>query len=223
MILLKPSIEILRLPTNVLEDLELFGRVCYKSEDRITPESANRFIDMIVNDKHHYSVLRHKQATVRMICSRSISHQIVRHGLAHFLQESQRFCNYSKKNNGEIQFIIPFYLQDAIPEGRYKEDIYEKINYANANGECDWLEGMLFSEHRYHDLIAKGWKPERARGVLPNDCKTELILSANLEEWRHIFKQRADSHADESMQHLMFPLLAEFKKAIPIIFDDISC
>jgi len=221
MLLVKPSFKIEYIPENLYTDLELFGRNCYKSEDRITLESATKFMDMIVNDKHHYSILRHKQATVRFICSRGTSHQLVRHGLAHFLQESQRYCNYSKKNNGEIVYVIPFYLHDAIPEGVYHNESEININ-PPSNGARVWLSQVLQAEESYHTLVKQGWKPERARGILPNDAKTEVILTANLEEWRHIFKQRADSHADESMQWLMYPLLAEFKKEMPIIFDDIN-
>ena len=220
--LIKPSwaIEDMKSGDEILKSLERFGRNCYKSEDRITSESARRFMQMIVHEKKHYSILRHEKATVRLICSRSTSHQIVRHGLASFLQESQRYVNYSKKNDGEIQFIIPHFLHEFIPEGVYKDADVDKLELLN--GVRMWARHMLSSSYMYHSLIELGWKPERARGVLANDAKTEVIITANLEEWRHIFNQRASSHADEAMQHLIYPLLEEFKKHIPILFDDIN-
>lgn len=219
MLLVKPSATIdpdMRSGDEILRRLRLKANTCYKPE-KVSPKSDYEFMKDLVHNKKHTSVLRHEQASVKLVCSRSMSHQIVRHGLAHFLQESQRYCNYSKKNNRELVIVLPFYLHDIIEEGLFKPFSLFPNNIA----ACMWLRHMLDSEECYHSLIQSGWKPERARGVLPNDCKTEVEMTANLEEWRHIFKQRADSHADESMQYLMRPLLAEMKKRIPIIFDDL--
>ena len=219
MLLVKPSFIIdpdMRSGADILSRLRAKANTCYKPE-KASPKSDYDFMHDLVHYKKHTSVLRHEQASMKLICSRSTSHQIVRHGLAHFLQESQRYCNYSKKNNGELVIVIPFYLHNKIEEGLFKK--YSK--FPEDAAACMWLNHMLDSEERYRNLIDLGWKPERARGVLPNDAKTEVEITANLEEMRHIFKQRADSHADESMQYLMFPALAEFKKRIPIIFDDL--
>lgn len=223
MLLVKPSFEIdpdMRSGADILRRLRIKANTCYKPE-KASPKTDIEFMQDLVHVKRHTSVLRHEQASVKLICSRSISHQIVRHGLAHFLQESQRYCNYSKKNNGEMVFVIPFYLHDQIKEGVVK-DIEYMPNFTCNAGVNIWLSQMQASENAYHELVKHGWKPERARGVLPNDAKTEVEITANLEEWRHIFKQRADSHADESMQWLMFPLLEGFKKHIPVIFDDLG-
>lgn len=221
--LVKPSIQIedMKDGNEILKSLEYYGRNCYKSENKITNESAAIFMQMIVHEKKHYSILRHEKATVRMICSRSTSHQIVRHGLSHFLQESQRYVNYSKRNDGEVQFVIPHFLHDIVSEGVYHAE-HEVPIKAPSNGARIWLRHMLESEQRYHELTKAGWKAERARGVLPNDAKTEVIMSSNLEQWRNVFTQRASSHADEAMQWLMFPLLEQFKKRIPVLFDDIN-
>ena len=218
--LIKPSFEIdegMRDGDDILHRLRMKANTCYKPEKE-SPKSDTEFMTDLVHTKKHTSVLRHEQASMKLICSRSVSHQIVRHGLAHFLQESQRYCNYSKKGGGEVVFIIPFYLHAQIPEGVFDYDDIDSITDPDA---ILWLDAMLQSEAYYHKFIQRGWKPERARGVLPNDAKTEVEITANLEEWRHIFRQRADSHADESMQFLMRPALAEFKKRIPIIFDDL--
>ena len=220
--LIKPYFEIdkdLRSGDKILHRLRLKANTCYKPE-KSSSKSDYDFMHDLVHNKKHTSVLRHEQASMKLVCSRSTSHQIVRHGLAHFLQESQRYCNYSKKNDGHMIYIIPFYLHDQIPEGIYtrEQDITME---PPANGGRVWVRQMLQSEESYHTLITCGWKPERARGVLPNDAKTEVEITANLEEWRHIFQQRADSHADESMQFLMRPALAEMQIKIPVIFDDL--
>lgn len=219
MLLIKPHFIIdddMRPGDEILRRLRQKANTCYKPEKE-SPKSDLEFMQDLVHVKKHTSVLRHEQASMTLICSRSTSHQIVRHGLAHFLQESQRYCNYSKKNDGEVVYIIPFYLHNVLAEGVYKWD-----GSFDTDEPVDvWIRQMFSSESSYHQLVAAGWKPERARGVLPNDAKTEVVITANLEEWRHIFKQRADSHADESMQYLMRPALAEFKKRIPIILDDL--
>lgn len=221
MLLVKPSFTIdsdMRSGDEILNRLRIKANTCYKPE-KASPKSDLEFMHDLVHVKKHTSVLRHEQASMKLVCSRAVSHQIVRHGLAHFLQESQRYCNYSKKGGGHVVFIIPFYLHDKIKEGvvtaRTGLDLGDKCAYL-------WLDAMLSAEHTYHAMTKEGYKPERARGVLPNDAKTELVITANLEEWRHIFKQRADPHADESMQFLMHPALAEFKNHIPVIFDDLG-
>lgn len=203
---------------SILHQLRIKANTCYKPE-KLSPKSDLEFMQDLVHVKKHTSVLRHAQASCRIICSRSTSHQLVRHGLAHFLQESQRYCNYSKKNNGHVQFILPFYLQDIFDEGVYTAR--SSLDLKGNKGAWIWFNAMIQSEYNYHNLIAEGWKPERARDTLVNDTKTELVITANLEEWRHIFKARADSHADESTQYLMVPMLRQFKKLIPVVFDDI--
>lgn len=223
MLLVKPNFELdpgMRSGDEIIHRLRVKANTCYKPE-KASPKSDYDFMYDLVHVKKHHSVLRHEQASMKLICSRSVSHQIVRHGLAHFLQESQRYCNYSKKNDGEVVFIIPFWLHDTIPEGVYHSESEVGIT-PPSNGARVWLRQLFEAEKVYHELISIGWKPERARGVLPNDAKTEVEITANLEEWRHIFRQRADNHADESMQFLMRPALTEFQKRIPIIFDDLG-
>ena len=151
----------------------------YKPE-KASPRSDEEFMQDLVHVKKHTSVLRHEQASVTIICSRATSHQLVRHGLAHFLQESQRYCNYSKKNDGQVVFVIPFYLQNVFSERCYNERT--PLNLDGDKGAWIWFNAMLQSEHNYHSLIYEGWKPERARGTLVNDAKTELVITASLEE-----------------------------------------
>ena len=131
--------------------------------------------------------------------------ELVRHRLASFSQESTRYCNYSKdKFNNELTFIKPCWLETAT--GLSKNYFRNLLNRA---------------ERIYNDLILEGWSPGQARSVLPNALKTEIVVTANLREWRTIFQQRCASGAHEQMKELMHPLLAEMKSKIPVVFDDL--
>lgn len=202
---IEPSFEILdNVDGDVLiKQIELIGRVCYKSEDKITCNSAREFISMIIR-RGHESVLEHSKISVRFVCDRGISHEIVRHRIASYSQESTRYCNYSNSRFGnEVTFIRPFYW-DNNPE------LYKV-----------WLESMTFIENKYIELIKLGAKPEEARSVLPNSLKTELVVTMNLREWRHFFKLRTAAGAHPQMRQITIPLLQRFKQMIPVIFDDI--
>lgn len=205
MYLLKPSYEILYYPENILQFLEVCGRVCYKSEEKITNNSAEKFCSMI-KERQHESVIEHMSITVRFIANRGFTHELVRHRLASYSQESTRYCNYGKKG---VKFIIPPWLD--LKEGEYNKFSYPENNY--------WLNAMLTAEIYYNILLKKGWKPQQARGVLPIDLKTEIIVTANIREWNHIFKLRCSSAAHPQMQELMKPLKSEFQKRTPIIWE----
>jgi thymidylate synthase (FAD) len=149
-------------------------------------------------------VLEHSLLIVKITTARSISHQLVRHRLCAFSQESQRYCNYSKdKFDNEITVIRP-------------------AEFADDSSFDDWLESCLTAEQSYFAMLSKGLKPEVARAVLPNCTKTELVMSANYREWRHILKERTSSRADPSMRKLMGSLLSELHSKIPVVFDDIK-
>jgi len=200
--LIKPNYEILS-PIDgaaILKSLEMAGRVCYKSEEKITPESASKFVHMLIN-KGHESVLEHEKISVRFICDRGVSHEIVRHRIASFSQESTRYCNYK----GGVAFILPFWL----------------LNAGQAELEV-WNQAMRIAEESYQMLIKLGWTPQQARSVLPNSTKTEIIVTANLREWRTIFKQRTSKAAHPQMREIMCPLLDELAFAIPVVFEDIE-
>jgi len=191
----------------ILKKIEKAGRTSYKSEDRITPESAKEFIKKIMSLGHE-SVIEHEKITVRVICDRGISHEIVRHRIASYTQESTRFCNYSKgKFGSEITVIEPCFWDLSKEEDRKKYGI--------------WKKTMENVEKTYMELIQLGAKPEEARSVLPNSLKTEIVITMNLREWRHFFKLRTSKRAHPQMREIAIPLLHEFKKRIPIVFDDI--
>lgn len=213
MILVKPSAKIIAITNNPLQLIEETGRTCYKSEDKITSESAKPFVEMILK-RGHESVIEHASATVRFVVDRGVSHEIVRHRLASYSQESTRYCDYNK---GHVTFIIPPWCTD-VREGEWG-DFYEGLTL-----ESDiWLKAIYHSEMFYKRLREeKGWKPEQARSVLPNSLKTEIVMTANLRQWRLVFKQRTAMAAHPSMREVIIPLLKEFQKIVPIIFDDIS-
>lgn len=188
----------------ILKRIEKAGRTCYKSENRITEESAENFVRTLI-ERGHESVLEHESITVRFICDRGVSHEIVRHRIASFSQESTRYCNYSGNRFGnQITFIKPCFLEEGT--GGYKL----------------WKQAMFVAEKEYFELLNWGCTPQEARSVLPNSTKTEVVMTANLREWRHFLKLRTAKAAHPQMRELTVPLLHELQRQIPVIFDDIG-
>jgi thymidylate synthase (FAD) len=185
----------------ILKNLERYGRTCYKSEDKITPDSARKFVAAILKSGHE-SVIEHEKVTVRVICDRGVSHEIVRHRIASYSQESTRYCNYQSRG---IQVIKPFFFVTG-DDNKYKI----------------WLNTMYACEEAYNALIQAGASPQEARSVLPNSLKTEIVITYNLREWRHFFKLRCAKKAHPQMREITIPLLREFQRWIPVIFDDIA-
>lgn len=187
----------------IIKKIERIGRVCYKSEEKITESSAQEFIQRILKSGHE-SVIEHEAISVRVICDRGVSHEIVRHRIASYSQESTRYCNYSKDKFGnELTFIKPLFWNE--------EDEAYKI----------WYNEMLRVEEIYLKLISIGAKPQEARSVLPNSLKTEIVMTMNLREWRHFFKLRNSQKAHPQMQEVASMILAVFKNKIPVLFDDL--
>ena len=222
MILVKPSFEILsimgvregRFGGNPLSLIEQAGRTCYKSENRITTaESSKEFVKSIMK-RGHESVIEHSAMTVKVICDRGVTHEIVRHRIGSYSQESTRYVNYK----GGCTFVIPPWIN-------VKEGLFEQITTLEENDwtKMLWLEAMLRAEKYYQKLITDlGWTPQQARSVLPNSTKTEIIITYNFREWRHFFKLRTSKAAHPQMQEIARPLLDKCKELIPVIFDDIT-
>lgn len=187
----------------ILKRLEQCGRVCYKSEGKMNKESASKFLSTII-ERGHEAVLEHCAFTVKFICDRGVSHEIVRHRMASFCQESTRYCNYGKDGfGGEITVIEPLCLsRDTIA---YNE----------------WKEACRRSEMAYFNLLDMGYSPQEARAVLPNSLKTEVVMTANIREWRHFLKLRTAKAAHPQIRELAIPLLSDLKQRIPILFNDI--
>ena len=188
----------------ILKNIEIAGRVCYKSEALITEDSAEAFVRKIL-ERGHESVLEHEKLTFKIICDRGVSHEIVRHRLASYSQESTRYCNYSKDKFGsELTFIRPcFWAQDS---EQYRV----------------WAQTMQVAEDNYNALIALGAKPEEARSILPNSLKTEVVVTMNLRELRYFLRLRASNHAHPQMRQIIRVMLDDLKERIPVLFEDIS-
>lgn len=204
--IIKPSVEFIT-PINgdvILKRLEECGRVCYKSEDHISEESAEKFIRGIIK-RGHEAVLEHCSFTVKFICDRGVSHEIVRHRMASYCQESTRYCNYSKdKFNDEITVIEPLFLE---PE---------------TEGYQIWRESCEKAESSYFQLLGWGCTPQEARSVLPNSLKTEVVMTANIREWRHFLKLRCSPAAHPQMREVATQLLRAVQELVPVCFDDIE-
>ena len=188
----------------VLRQIERAGRTCYKSEALMNETSAEDFVRMLIKCGHE-SVLEHASITVLFVCDRGVSHEIVRHRLASFSQESTRYCNYSgDKFGSELTFIKPCFLKEGTSEFG------------------SWIMAINFSEFAYFDMLAEGCTPQEARSVLPNSTKTEVVMTANLREWRHFLKLRTAKAAHPQMRELTVPLLHELQRQVPVVFDDIK-
>lgn len=183
----------------ILKKLGRAGRISHKSEDKITTNSAPDFIKKIIKIGHE-SVLEHVIISVVIICDRGVSHELVRHRIASYTQESTRYCDYWKK--GELVFIKPCFLKEGTKE--YKI----------------WEKAMKAAEEFYFELRKNGLKPEEACSILPDSLKTEIFVTANLREWRHIFALRCAPASHPQMREIMVPLLHAFQNEFSPIFDD---
>ena len=205
--------------TKELQHIEKIGRVCYKSEDYITEdgESARKFVAMLIRNGHE-AMIEHSFLSVKFTVDRGVSHELVRHRIASFAQESTRYCNYAKDKFGaECAFID---LEPGIMlDNKMKKMSGEEIALVMA----EWTSAMEDAERHYMRLLELGATPQIARAVLPNSTKTEITASANYREWRNFFKLRVPADVHPQMREVTIPLLKELKGMIPVIFDDIEC
>jgi len=244
--LIKPQIECLTVTDNALMRIEEAGRTCYKSEDKIgttacPPCEGGGHVKNIVNasvpcsrcqgsgqvpsselfvekilESGHLSVIEHAYASYRIICDRGVTHEIVRHRLVSYSQESTRYCNYK----GGVTFVIPPWLH--LEEGHYdKARMGQLPSGPGCQEERYWLFRRLDNEIEYQQWIKWGWSPQKARGCLPNCLKTEIVMTTNLREWAHFLKLRTTNAAHPQMREVAYKILADIKSRVPIIFDDI--
>lgn len=189
--------------TELATKIERAGRTCYKSEDKITTDSARDFVKMLINRKHG-AMLEHANITVKFITDRGISHEIVRHRIASYAQESTRYCNYSRDKFGnKISVIKPI----DIPEGSEAYEI--------------WLDSVNSAAEHYFKLVNEGYSAQIARSVLPTCTKTEIVVTMNIREWRHFFELRCDKAAHPDMQYVAWIALRKFMFDYPIFFEDV--
>lgn len=199
----KQSFEIIMMPNpqEAAQYLEECMRTAYLSVPS-GRETSEEFVARIIESGHE-STIEHLGISVRIICDRGISHELVRHRLASYTQESTRYCNYSADKFGaELTFIKP--------------------DFRAEESEDTWFEAMLAAEGAYLKMIEDGESPQIARSVLPNSLKTTVVMTANFREWRHIFKLRCAKAAHPQMKEVMLPLFAELKKHFPYIFADLE-
>ena len=211
MIIIEPSYELIlpTFPQDMLKDVEKAGRTCYRSEDLITDDSAPKFVQMLIN-RGHEAMIEHASFSIKWITDRATLAEITRHRLCSFGVESSRYCCYAKdKFNNQITFIRPLWINDE------NNDNYDTANIVFTD-TCEW------AEENYLRLLKLGYKPEQARDILPNCLKTEIVMTANLREWRHFFKLRTANVAAPEMRRITRPALDELKQLIPIVFDDIE-
>ena len=212
MIIQKPTVELLSTEPygDMLRRIERIGRVCYKSEDRIEEGSAEKFIRGIIR-RGHESVIEHGSITVKFICDRGVTHEIVRHRIASYSQESTRYCNYVKEKFGRQITCI-----DLATGFRYD------LNNESDRKKYDvWQQAMENAERSYFQMIELGATPQEARSVLPNSLKTELVTTMDLREWRHFFRLRADTAAHPQCREVARMLLERFAGDYPVFFADL--
>jgi thymidylate synthase (FAD) len=213
---------------SILKKIEKAGRTCYKSDDLITEDSARKFVAGLIRSGHE-AMIEHESVTVTFVCDRGVSHEIVRHRIASYAQESTRYCNYGKEKFGsDLTFIdIRCTMQDEIGK-TYKHPVTKKDILITVNKVCYWVETWLnaisFAEDRYMELVNSGCPAQLARSVLPNSIKTEIVVTMNLREWRHFFKLRAIGTTGKphpQMVELAQPLLYDMAVSVPVVFDDL--
>lgn len=198
----------------ILKKIEKVARVCYKSEDKIGEGTAEAMVRALIK-RGHEAMLEHFSFSVKFIVDRGVSHEIVRHRLASFAQESTRYCNYGSKG-GEITVIEPCYL--TVDGVTLSVDQWSERYGA-------WVSATEEAEKSYLRMIADGATPQEARAVLPTSLKTELVMTANLREWRHFLKLRAvgtTGTPHPQMLEVAVPLLEELKALVPVVFEDLE-
>lgn len=191
---------ILENPEYASEQIERAARTCYKSEGKIRPGSAEK-ITKSLRDRGHHAMLEFADLTVRFVTNRGVTHELVRHRLCSFAQESTRYVRY----DGNMEFIKPVWW-DSVSEA--SQDMF--------------IHHCQRSEASYQQLLHDGWQPQQAREVLPNALKTEIVVKANLREWHHIFSLRCSKAAHPQIRTLMLGLLEDVKSVLPVVFDDIE-
>lgn len=205
MIIIKPQV-LVPLPEieeQLLGKLERYARVCYKSEERMGDGPNPQFLKGILS-RGHESVIEHEKITVMFVCDRGITHEIVRHRIGSYSQESTRYCNYSQDKFGrEITVIEPYYLKDPAA-------------YAVWENACEQ------AEKAYMEMLAMGSSPQEARAILPTCLKTEIVVTYNIREWRHFFALRCSGGAHPQMRQVAIPLLRLFQERIPVLFEQIE-
>jgi len=185
----------------IMKFIEEQGRVCYRSHYKAGEDTAKLFTKKIIQNGHH-SVLEHVNFTIQFVCDRGVSHELVRHRFTSISQQSTRYVNYAGE---EIKFVRPYGYEDW-----------------DQNQKRLWLFAMSKCEDTYKEMVKSGLTPQQARAVLPNSLATEIVMTCNLRELRHILKLRTSKKAHPDMRYLMIFLMAELSEEMPNLFDDLE-
>lgn len=230
-----PTFEIID-HNNLLRNIELGGRVCYKSEDKMGEGSDLALIEKLKSLKHE-SVFEHGVITVKFLTDRGVTHELVRHRLAAYSQESTRYCNYAKDKFGnEITVVNPFFFDPdeepraiQMPVGiQFHDNTTESMTLGNCvpmslNSFDVWFLTCLWAEWGYNTLTQQFKRSaQEARSVLPNSLKTEIQVTANVREWRHILRLRTNRDAHPQIRQIMTPLANELAERWPVLFGDFA-
>jgi len=213
--IIKQSHQILSISDNILGALEVAGRTCYKSEDKITSNSSEKFVKMLINNGHH-AMIEFGDITIKFITNRGVTHELVRHRMCSFAQESTRYVRY----DGKMEFIQPVWFSEEML-GYHILNAFDPL-LIPTDPELVFLKSLCEAEEAYKQLIKIGWQPQQAREVLPNSLKTEIVVKANIREWRHIFSLRCAKAAHPQIRALMLSCMKELQHKLPIIFEDIN-
>lgn len=245
--ILSPDMDDPKVAMDIYKSIERAGRTCYKSEDRITEESAARFVRNVVRNGHE-AMLEHASMSVRFTVDRGVSHEFVRHRMASFAQESTRYCNYSgDKFGNEITVIDPCFYDDVPPDlkAEVRHYIHDKVEngldaselFRSASEKtillyadlllryADWYAQCTSAERSYMKMLERGAPPEEARSVLPTSLKTEIVVATNMREWRHMFKLRSlgtTGKPHPQMAEVMVPLMNQCAMRMPALFGDLK-
>jgi thymidylate synthase (FAD) len=188
----------------LLRKIEYMARISHRSEDRVTDDSYDKFLRAVVIQHGDWSVVEHASATVLFRVDRGVTHELVRHRLFSFTQESTRFVNGRKSYPDGLEFILPENIQKPSP------------------AYYSWLYACEAAEKTYLDMLDWGTRPQEARSVLPNSLASTIAVTGNLRNWRHFLLMRTSKETHPDFRRVTIPLLAEFKKLIPILFDDVE-
>lgn len=211
--IIEPSVELINpIPYEVaLNTIEIAGRTCYQSEDRMTDDSAEGFIRRIIQ-RGHESVLEHVSVTAHFICDRGVSHEIVRHRIGAYSQESTRYCNYSGNKFGREISVVD--LATGFKYDFTKDN--DRKKYAV------WMAAMADAEKHYMDMMALGATPQEARSVLPTSTKTSVTLTYDIREWRHFLRLRCDPTSHPQIQQVAGRARKLLIERYPMFFEDID-
>lgn len=209
--IISPSFEIvdpidLAHGTALLHKIEYMARISHRSEEAQTPHTWEKFIKAVVIGHGDWSVTEHASATVIFRIDRAICMEMVRHRLFSYTMESTRFVNGRKSYPHGLEFIMPSVFNEP-----QCQDI-----------RVSWEIGCSHAESEYFRMLDTGARPQEARSVLPNALAATIAVTGNFRNWRHFFLMRTSKETHPDFKAVTIPLLEEFKKRIPILYDDIE-